>query len=532
VSTRSSKSSRAKPMNVNLQSAGGLGYEPFKDPLAGQPPPEDPQAQHFAQTMENLEKRKDDLTPASRARLDEITERAKETTDEEVDEVMHVESPRSNNANAAAALAKFREASGLRKATEAIVQFINDEPPPNTLLHLRWRIAKVTESLPSRVFFISLVCINALLMWVQADTDGDPDMWMAIEATFVTLFTVEVALKLFGFGLIFFSEPWNSLDFFIVLSSILEITAAALSGSSGGSSISTIRLLRVFRIIRMMSILDRLNMLVRAFFHACKDVVWVLALLLIVLYIFAVMARGLFGKGGELRSSSFDQEGHFGTVPLTMVTMFQIMTLDSWASTIVRPVGEVYPGSQLFFLVFVLIGSLGLLNLLTAIFIDSLNTLNKEGAIEEEQRKDDNRKLLLAALTQVFQECDEDKSGELDRDEMQVAMHRFHDPVYQEAFASVGLDLQMMEGMLRHADSDMSGKIDFLEFTEGIKNMEGAPVKADIWALQGKLNHITNEVLTGQDNLLKQVLQGQQDLRTDMVAMNAKVDKLMAHIMM
>jgi len=344
-------------------------------------------------------------------------------------------------------------------------------------------------------------------------------MWLSIETVFVVLFTVEVVAKLVGFGMVFFSEPWNTLDFFIVGTSLLELIIAYASGNSGSSSISTIRLLRVFRIIRMMSILDRLNMLVRAFFHACLDIVWVVMLLLVVLYIFAIMARGLFGKGSALKDSGFEQEQLFGSVPLSMVTMFQIMTLDSWASQIARPVGAVYPGSQIFFMIFVLVGSLGLLNLLTAIFIDSLNTLNKEGAMEELSRKDDNKKLLLAALKQVFEECDADDSGELDKDEMKKAMETFQSEAYQEAFASVGLDLAMMEGMLKHADTDLSGKIDFMEFTEGIKNMEAAPVKADIWALQGKLNEITNTMLKGQERLLKQVLEGQQNLEEKITAL-------------
>jgi len=416
-------------------------------------------------------------------------------------------------AKAAAALAGFKQASGLRKSTAAIVAFIDYEPEdPKSFHHFRWRLAKFTESLPCRVFFIFLVSVNAMLMWVQADTDGDPAAWMTVETIFVTLFTIEVVAKLIGFGYIFFAEPWNTLDFFIVGFSVIELTIAYITDTSDTSAISTIRMVRVFRIIRMMSILDRLNMLVRAFFYACQDIIWVVALLIIVLYIFAIMARGFFGKGDDLAKAGFEQESMFGSLPRSMLTMFQIMTLDSWSSQIARPVGEVYPGSQLFFVTFVLVGSLGILNLLTAIFIDSLNTLNKEGAIEEEERKGDNKKLLLAALTQVFEECDVDQSGELDKDEMAMAMNSFQSPEYREAFASVGLDLAMMEGMLKHADTDLSGMIDFTEFTEGIKNMDAPPVKADMWALQGKLNEITNTVLTGQGAVLQQVLEGQNNL--------------------
>ena len=84
-----------------------------------------------------------------------------------------------------------------------------------------------------------------------------------------------------------------------------------------------------------------------------------------------------------------------------MATLFQIMTLDGyyfdtrrsilcwcaelclclcrWMSEIVHPVGDVYPFAWLVFLLWCCIGALGLLNLMTAIFIDSLTVLSRKG---------------------------------------------------------------------------------------------------------------------------------------------------------
>lgn len=193
---------------------------------------------------------------------------------------------------------------------------------------------------------------------------------------------MEVAGKLFGFGLIFFKEPWNIIDFVIVMASLSELLVV-LASSGGGetSAISTVRLLRVFRVIRMLSFLDRLALLVRAFFLACLDVVWVLLLVIVFLYIFAIMANSFFNTEHLKKNvKGVDVDQKFGTVPRTLVTMFQVMTGDGWFTDVAGPISKVYPGSELFFVFFVLVGTFGMLNLLTAIFIDSLSAVPIQSA--------------------------------------------------------------------------------------------------------------------------------------------------------
>ena len=66
---------------------------------------------------------------------------------------------------------------------------------------------------------------------------------------------------------------------------------------------------------------------------------------------------------------------------------------------------------------------------------------------------------LLTSMTQVFEIYDADKSGELDRTEMAQALKQFRSPEYHQAFAAIGLDLDMIQAMLKHADADMNGKV-------------------------------------------------------------------------
>jgi len=133
-----------------------------------------------------------------------------------------------------------------------------------------------------------------------------------------------------------------------------------LSAASGGADLglSIFRLMRIFRVLRLVVFVDRLNRLVEAFLTALKSVVWVGILLFLVLYMFAVVAQGLFGKDESLIAACPDTPELFGTVPRSMATLIQIMTLDNW-STIARPIGSHYAWAWVFFLIWVAVAAIG-----------------------------------------------------------------------------------------------------------------------------------------------------------------------------
>jgi len=400
----------------------------------------------------------------------------------------------STTSRAAAALQNFRHASGLRKNRGRVKEFLENEPPFTAprWAHSRWRLATLLESYPFRIFFCSLIFVNAFLMGLQADYASGAAGWKISEACFVALFTLEVGLKIGAMGWIFFSEMHNSMDFFIVLTSVIEVSLS-LGSEISSASLATLRLLRVLRIFRIVSIFDRLFLLFRAFLYACQDIVWVGILIAIILYIFTVMSNGFF-YSDRLTASGFDMPAYFGTIGLSMCTMYQLLTMDAWYSGVARPIGLVYPGSQLFFVFFILLASVACMNLLTAILIESLNVLNKQGAYEEQLEKQEHRELLLTSMTQVFEIYDADKSGELDRTEMAQALKQFRSPEYHQAFAAIGLDLDMIQAMLKHADADMNGKVNHEEFIDGVNEMDHETVKADIWTLQGKLQQLAQDL--------------------------------------
>ena len=49
------------------------------------------------------------------------------------------------------------------------------------------------------------------------DYGGDEDTWDAVEHTFLSVFCIEVGLRLMAFSWLFFTDAWNWIDFTVVV---------------------------------------------------------------------------------------------------------------------------------------------------------------------------------------------------------------------------------------------------------------------------------------------------------------------------
>jgi hypothetical protein len=74
---------------------------------------------------------------------------------------------------------------------------------------------------------------------------------------FTAIFIVEASLKLVAFGRTYFKNAWNKFDFFVVVSSILDLVMSFIGDSSleflamGPQLARVLRVLRVTRILRL-----------------------------------------------------------------------------------------------------------------------------------------------------------------------------------------------------------------------------------------------------------------------------------------
>jgi voltage-gated sodium channel len=207
-------------------------------------------------------------------------------------------------------------------------------------------------------FLFGVILVNAATLGLETSdrlmaTAGG---WLRnLDRIAISIFVVEIAVKIFVYGPGFFRRGWNVFDFVVV--------GIALVPSTG--FLSVLRSLRILRALRMFSLVPRLRTVVGALFDAIPGMTSIAAVLAVVFYVASVISTKLFGD-------AFD--GWFGTVGRSMYSLFQVMTLESWSMGIVRPVMEVYPWAWAFFVPFIVATSFTVLNLFIAILVSAIQT--------------------------------------------------------------------------------------------------------------------------------------------------------------
>lgn len=236
-------------------------------------------------------------------------------------------------------------------------------------LSLRERAGEWIESHPVQYFIITLIILNAAILGMEtspAIMQKMGEQLILADQIILSVFVLEILIKLFAFGTGFFKRAWNNFDFIIV--------GIALIPASG--PLAVLRALRVLRVLRMISMVPRMRFVVEALLHAIPGITSIAALMLLIFYVFAVMATSIFGQ-------HFPQ--WFGSIAASMYTLFQVMTLESWSMGIVRPVMEVFPLAWLYFVPFILIATFTMLNLFIAIIVDTMQTMHQADHREERE---------------------------------------------------------------------------------------------------------------------------------------------------
>jgi voltage-gated sodium channel len=85
-----------------------------------------------------------------------------------------------------------------------------------------------------------------------------------------------------------------------------------------------------------------------------------------------------------------------------MFTLFQIMTLESWSMSIVRPIMEQHPNAWVFFVLYILVTTFTMLNLFIAIIVNAMHSDTDESA---EESRNEMKDVLTAEIhsLMVFQ---------------------------------------------------------------------------------------------------------------------------------
>ncbi len=183
----------------------------------------------------------------------------------------------------------------------------------------------------------------------------------------LVVFVLEAAIKLTAVAPRFeryFRDGWNLFDFTVLVLALIPDT---------GEFALIARLARLLRVLRLITVVPQLRIIVATLVRSLPGLGHVMLLLFVIFYVYAVAGVNLFREHDPL---------HWGSLGTALLTLFRVMTLEDWTDAMYIAM-EFHPMSWLFFVSFVLVAAVVMINLVIAVVINNLHDARLEVAFTE-----------------------------------------------------------------------------------------------------------------------------------------------------
>ena len=176
------------------------------------------------------------------------------------------------------------------------------------------------------------------------------------------VFIVEALLKMLAVAPRvdrYFHDGWNVFDFLVIVFSLIPAT--------GGFAMIA-RMARLLRVLRLISAIRELRLIVSALVRSIPSVGYVILLMSIIVYIYAIVGYQLFHEHDPT---------HWRSLGISTLTLFNIITLEGW-TVVMDNAMQLHSWAWIYFVSYVVVGTFVVINLFVAIIINNLDEAKAE----------------------------------------------------------------------------------------------------------------------------------------------------------
>lgn len=308
-----------------------------------------------------------------------------------------------------------------------------------------------------------------------AEVCTKPAMWLTVvDYCFYAIYLTELVLRFAVYGVLVLKSHWVKFDTFLVTASTVDIIVNLVSTTEVLNQLMLVRLLRLARLaraLRLMVQFQTLWQLVQGLFHSIGTLFWTFSLVMLLMYIAAVTGMELIKVDQELPvDHPYNAAASlcFRDTMDAILTLLQVFSFDSIGG-IYRPLVKQNVFCFVYFVLAMLILSIALMNLVTAVMVNS--SLDQASQDKEAKKAWEaaRKAKQMESLKKMFLELDEDGSGELSLEELLEAPESAQDQLKEIAGSG---DLEELFHLL---DYDGGGTVGVEEFCEGVLKASSAP---------------------------------------------------------
>lgn len=393
---------------------------------------------------------------------------------------------------------------------------------PNAEDNSRKQVVLLVDQLGFNIVVSIFVLVNTLLVGIEQDMVSasadvsDRIIWYMLGLVFSLVFLVEIGLRIYCLRKKFFEDLWDVLDLGLVIGSVIDVFLLAPMGSGGRiRAFSTLRSLRVVKLVRLVRVFPafrELWLLVGGLINSIKALGWVGIVLACVLYVCGIFVTTEVGQNSDVYESGPSYDGevwpyreYFGTVPRSMFTLFQVMTLDGWCDDIVRHIVFFQPLMAPFFVVFILLTALGLMNVVVGIIVENTLAAAQVADTRQEAYQAEQRDKAIDELQKLLELSDTNRTGEISQNELAAVAQS---KAVMRQFKHLGIKLEEADELFKLLDYEGRGRVQLKRLILACRELVGGAKRRDIVqveitvgtlaqrldSLDGKFSDIESEV--------------------------------------
>ena len=233
---------------------------------------------------------------------------------------------------------------------------------------------KIRNSKFFNTLVISVIIASALYAGVSSYNEIIPSDYLFLLQVFdysITIFfTIEILIRIFAERSLvnFFKDGWNIFDFLIVSISLIPI--------GGAESVFVARLLRIVRILRIITVVPAFRHIINSLIKTIPRIGFIALLMFIFIYIWSAIGTLFFDEINPER---------WGNIGVAMLTLVQVATYDDWAA-IMRELIVVYPVAWIYFVSFIIINAVVLLNMVIGVIVDVMTKESREAFVPDDEK--------------------------------------------------------------------------------------------------------------------------------------------------
>lgn len=337
-----------------------------------------------------------------------------------------------------------------------------------------------------------------------------------LNTAFLVFYTTECACRLYAMREQFFQYKWNLFDLFIVVVGLIgEVLETALQDSGEAANVQVLRSLRMIRLLRATRILvsfQELYMLISGLANCFRSLLWAAGLVFMMLTIWSIISVEYVSP----LMPELDEAGYYETcywcakafdnILSANLTYFQIITGDGW-SKLARPLIERHPWTAFILSGVIFTMVFGLLNLITAVIVDTATQARSLDIMNLAHRKKREREEAWECFTGLCVELDKDMSGDISLRELKAGVSTI--PELDAYLAIMGVEDDDIDMVFDILDKDGDGQVSHEEFALQLYRMKTQEVGTNVHIMK----HMLEEMRQAVKEVKSRASEGSMDIQ-------------------